>query len=128
MNPGLDSGPPSPRFEGAADVIPGPVAVGAPGEDLGAQHEGSTEPAPLPTPAEPRDPVAVAALVCAVLLLALPGVVLAGWGVVRARRDGRRGRLARAVLVVALVELVLAVAFWSVYFVVLAPVLTLPVI
>lgn len=79
-------------------------------------------------PVEPRDPVAVIALVAAILLLAVPAGLLAWWGVRRAHAEGRRGRLARGVLVAAIVELVLGAVLWAVYFAVLAPLVALPTV
>lgn len=72
------------------------------------------------------DPVAVVALVLVVLTLAVPAAVLGGWAVARARGDAIRARRAWVVTGVAIAEVILGGLFWTVYFVWLAPVLTLP--
>lgn len=72
------------------------------------------------------DPVAVVAVVLVVLTLAVPAAVLGGWAVVRSAGDTVRTRRAWIVLGVALVEAVVGGLLWAVYFVWLAPVVTLP--
>ena len=78
-------------------------------------------------PRPPVDPVAILGLVA--LLLLLPVIAL-GLGYWSQRRTGTGaqsgGSLARGTVLIGWVELFAVIAFWIVYFAVLAPVVALP--
>jgi hypothetical protein len=82
---------------------------------------------PRRQPGPPADGMAIAALVLSLLGLHLIGVVLGHVALGRIRSGPLGGRgLAIAALVVGYAGLVLALAWWTLYFSVLAPVVTLP--
>ncbi|WP_307807024.1 DUF4190 domain-containing protein [Naasia sp. SYSU D00057] len=82
---------------------------------------------PRREPRQPADGLAIAALVVAIAGLSLLAVVLGhlALGRIRARGTGGR-RLAVAALALGYAGLVLFLAWWAVYFAVLAPIVTLP--
>ncbi|MFD1714661.1 hypothetical protein ACFSBZ_09290 [Amnibacterium flavum] len=83
--------------------------------------------AALPAPRRPIDPVAVLALIAVILLLPVVALVLGYWSRSRIRRDDLGGEaLAGWARSIAWIEVAVTVAFWTVYFLVLAPVVTLP--
>jgi ferric-dicitrate binding protein FerR (iron transport regulator) len=116
---------------------PAPEAAPAP---LSAEHHGSADAAPTAfAPDEeplrrprrrsgsPPDGLAVAAIVVAVAGLSLVAVVLGHLALHRIDRRGSGGRwVAVAALVLGYAGLVLFLAWWAVYFAVLAPIVTLP--
>ena len=75
----------------------------------------------------PADGLAVAAFTVSLVGLHIVGVVLGHLALARIAETGRGGRgLATAALVIGYGGLVLSLAWWIVYFAVLAPVVTLP--
>lgn len=67
------------------------------------------------------------ALVAGILLLSVVAIVLGYWAQRRIRRKGTRGTgIARLAIALGFAELAVTVVFWAVYFVALAPLVTLP--
>lgn len=82
---------------------------------------------PFAEPLPPIDPVGVLGLVALILLLPVIALALGYWSAGRISRGNVRGEsLARWTVILGWIELIAVVAFWAVYFAVLAPIVALP--
>lgn len=121
----VDRTPLSPSGDAGSAAFPGPASEAEP---AGAASDGPTGDALAPQPDRNVgwDPLAIVALILVVLTLAVPAAILGGWAVTRARGDAIRTRRAWIVTGVAVAEMILGGLLWTVYFVWLAPIITLP--
>ncbi|BDZ44982.1 DUF4190 domain-containing protein [Naasia aerilata] len=98
-------------------------------EEVGLDHVAGDDSTRRPrrAPRPPADGRAVAALVLSLVGLHVLGVILGHVALARIRRTGAGGRgMAIAGLVLGYTGLVLALVWWTVYFSVIAPLVTLP--
>lgn len=117
--------PLSPSGDAGSAAYPGPASEAGPA-DAASDGPAGDALAPQPDRNVGWDPVAIVALVLVILTLAVPAAILGGWAVARARGGVIRTRRAWIVTGVAIAEVILGALLWTVYFVWLAPVLTLP--
>ena len=109
----------------SAELRSGAPPVGVTPADAPPDEEPLRRPRREPRP--PADGLAIAALVVAIAGLSLLAVVLGHLALGRIRERGTGGRrLAVAALALGYAGAVLFLAWWSVYFAVLAPIVTLP--
>lgn len=116
----LEPPQPPPAGDPEARVATPPWGDGEPGFDEEAFR-------PRRPASPPADGMAVTAFVLALIGVPVVGIVLGHLSLRRIRSRGIGGRgLARAALVLGYLGLVLGLAWWVLYFALLAPLVTLP--